>query len=307
MADYHKLSSDALFHYTHNGKTFDKILSKGLRYSYSYEFMPLEKTDKQNEEGVSIIKNGHGLILPIISFCDIPISQSYFHRQRYGSYAISFNKEYLRSILPDTLNPIMYVSSKENALTLSRLKVEAEKITNEYIADLVTKNSVDLVFMAYNDKRPLQSKFLKEIASKLYCYFKPYEGLDKNGKQIIYYNEKEWRAVLFDDRGQDVQWDWYGTNKPYKTNENGTVSTISDSVIEDRNKQINSNPHYFIKISPNDLLRAISNIIVPTDAICNKYAKKILNEKFKLFGNSIPVEIRTLLITKLTSFETIEK
>lgn len=309
MEDYNKLSSDALFHYTHNEKTFDKILTKGLRYSYSYEFMPIEKGDKQNEKGTSIIKDTNGLILPIISFCDIPISQAYYHRKRYGNYAISFNKEYMRSILPKTLNPIMYVSSKENALTISRLKVEAEKITNEYLGDLDPQDPTGMISMIFadNGKRLNQSKFLKDIASNLYSYFKPYEGLDKKGKQIIYYNEREWRAVLFEDDNKGIQWDRHGTNKPFEKNDTGKVITISESVINQLNRQINDDPNYFIKITPNDLLKAISNIIVPTDAICHKYAKKILNEKFKLFGSSIPKEIRTLLITKLTSFETIEK
>ena len=57
-----------LFHFTNTGDNIISILKNGLKYSYCKEEL----------------NNEYILGIPMISFCDIPISRSYEHESKYG-------------------------------------------------------------------------------------------------------------------------------------------------------------------------------------------------------------------------------
>ena len=116
--------------------------------------------------------------IPMVCFCDIPLSQVSKHIQTYGDYAVGMSKEWA---IKNKINPVLYTypnsdfstKLKEMIFTISKYAKE-----NQGSKDELTKH------------------FLSAI-----LYVKPYEGrLWKNGKwskkKIRFYDEREWRYVL---------------------------------------------------------------------------------------------------------------
>lgn len=73
--------TSAFFHYTENVNLLYKIIEEGLRFSFCKESI----SDKVF------------IGAPMISFCDIPITHSEEHREKYGTSAIGLSKEYIIS------------------------------------------------------------------------------------------------------------------------------------------------------------------------------------------------------------------
>ena len=85
--------TDTLFHYTQKEDTLISILKDGFKFSYSKE---------------DIIHDVF-LAIPMISFCDIPLSISSEHSKKYGKYAIGLSKKNLIRDYPEYLNPVNYI------------------------------------------------------------------------------------------------------------------------------------------------------------------------------------------------------
>ncbi len=112
------INSYTLFHITRNFSILKKIITKGLRFSYS-----LEKTDTQT---AIIQKNGYlrrdsdkelqanslsgnpqtYVAIPMICFCDIPLLRIENHCKKYGKFGIGLNKEILSEIYNNLLNQL---------------------------------------------------------------------------------------------------------------------------------------------------------------------------------------------------------
>ena len=124
------LSSNTLFHYTRRFDNFKKILNDGFRPNYSlenFEFLFEEDTN---------IANHH--FIPMVCFCDIPISSAKEHIKNYGNYAIGLSRKWGED---NGLNPVMYISrnSKINKIfryaysSYNELDIEIEKEKNELL------------------------------------------------------------------------------------------------------------------------------------------------------------------------------
>jgi hypothetical protein len=92
------LSSDTLFHFT----TWDNLI--GILENEFYPKFSLEKFSfKNNISNISAV--------PMISFCDIPLSQIKLHVNRYGSYGIGLKKEWG---ITKGINPVLYIEKNSN-------------------------------------------------------------------------------------------------------------------------------------------------------------------------------------------------
>lgn len=164
------LSAASLFHFTRTPENLRGILAEGFRVRVSVERMDLlaramGRDTEFDETGI-----------PMVCFCDIPLSQTAQHMTRYGSYAIGLTKKWgiARSIAP-----IMYatptsaiIRSFEAFWRLSR----ALKIGSESDAK-VRADALGSMRLAY--------------------FFKPYEDDDRagTGARRRFYDEREWRYV----------------------------------------------------------------------------------------------------------------
>lgn len=171
--------SSSLFHFTEDMAVYKLILSNGLRLSYSYESL----SDKD------------GYLIPMICFCDIPLTCLGTHRRIYGKLGIGFSKDYLRkdAKFSNLINPLLYGTSTEinRAILQFRdsydfLQKKCTDFSMDYIDSLMTgKNvkengvAVDMSFNLWLNTRLLVG------------YWKPYE--DTNG---TYYQEREWRIIV---------------------------------------------------------------------------------------------------------------
>jgi len=142
-----------LSHYTKEYSTLEKILKEGIRFSYSGEKI-----------------KDYYIGIPMVSFCDIPLSRSEKHANTYGNYVIGFDKEKLLSLeeLKHILNPVIYYHSEE---------------------------LLEVVF-SYAEKDKFYHIFPNHVSSNwIIGFIKPYKMIDNN-EEIIYYDEREWRIVI---------------------------------------------------------------------------------------------------------------
>jgi hypothetical protein len=152
------LSPSTLFHFT-SKQGLKGILQDNFKVKYC-----LEEIDN-DEKPVEIA-------IPMVSFCDIKISEITEHIEKYGYYGIGLSKEWA---FEKNLNPAIYMNSKSSLC--SNILSSIRKIR--------TVKEVDL------------SDYLN--LSNLVRYTKIYEGkLTRKGETIDNYrfaDEREWRYV----------------------------------------------------------------------------------------------------------------
>jgi len=161
------ISSNRLFHFT------DKI--ENLLNILENNFIPHFSLEKIHNGALEIG-------IPMVSFCDIPLSQIEKHMKIYGNYAIGLSKEWG---IENKLNPVFYYNP--NSLVDKWMESSFSQILrNGYTRGGVTKEEL-LIIKGY----------------LTYSYFsKPYKGSNwnkekgefKRTKRILY-NEREWRYV----------------------------------------------------------------------------------------------------------------
>jgi len=116
--------------------------------------------------------------LPMVSFCDIPLSQIKNHIQYYGRYGIGLNKQWG---ITQGIGPVLY--AHKNSLTVKYIDDIYDTVVRGGFYKM-TKVETD-VFQSYYH---------------LLCYIKPYEGkLWRRGRYldrpVRFYDEREWRYV----------------------------------------------------------------------------------------------------------------
>ena len=162
------ISSKSVIHYTTKLEYLQGILkNQGFRLKYC-----LENIDIQMHKPLP-------MAVPMVSFCDIPLSEIKNHVDSYGSYAIGLSKTWAKH---SALNPVLYLEKT------SKISGTIAKQLNR-VMELRKAGKVDKV---------LQAEVLRLL---LYC--KNYEGPLKHGKidddNYCFYNEREWRFVADKD------------------------------------------------------------------------------------------------------------
>ncbi|MCQ6956896.1 abortive infection system antitoxin AbiGi family protein [Mucilaginibacter aquariorum] len=157
------LSSNSLIHLTNTKQALKGILTENFKIKYCVENV-LTQTGKLS------------YAVPMVSFCDIPMSEIKEHIEKYGSYGIGLTREWGQA---NSLNPVFYVDKNSS-------------IGKAYY------ETFDEIFLG--PKRKVSE--LTDIESKhldVMRYMKNYEAdLNRNGKiehNYRYADEKEWRYV----------------------------------------------------------------------------------------------------------------
>ena len=152
------LSTNTLFHFTGSINVLFKILEKGFWPMYSKE----TGWGKEGEIRFAI---------PMVSFCNIPLSQIGKHINYYGNYGIGVSMEW--AVKEENIQPVLYITRKT--------------ILNIY----------DVVKDDLNEGKKDKSRWLFFLTR-----IKPYKGWNwkcKGCEQIIddylYYDEREWRYI----------------------------------------------------------------------------------------------------------------
>ena len=156
-------TSNSVFHFT-NKKNLLRILENCFLPKYCKERIIDSGTEKD-------------YWIPMVCFCDIPLSQVNNHIKEYGNYGIGLNKEW---VLKSKINPILYYNHDSN-------------IFNKYSQLLGT---IEFKMKSNTPHSIIENIDMFISAKQLFTYFKLYEGYDfKMKKNKIFYTEREWRYV----------------------------------------------------------------------------------------------------------------
>lgn len=113
--------------------------------------------------------------LPMVCFCDIPLSQIKDHIETYGHYGIGMSKEWAEK---KGLNPILYLKRNSKlSKNLSLMKLDITELLQS-VGKFETRRSFLYLF-----------RYLKNYEGN---YLK---GITYNKRKFNFYNEREWRFV----------------------------------------------------------------------------------------------------------------
>ena len=174
------LSSNSLFHFTNSAERLIGILKHTFKPRYCLEDLKMFQTfddDDSHDE----------LAIPMVCFCDIPLSKIKTHLTFYGNYGIGLTKEWG---IKNGVSPLLYVDS-----------------TSE------TTKSIRNIFAEYH-RSSTEHKAIWEMGKQVMRFLrftKPYEGkFWRNGEYlqgIRFYDEREWRFVP-EVKGEDNLTPW---------------------------------------------------------------------------------------------------
>lgn len=154
------ISANTLFHFT---PSIDNLVS-----ILKYEFKPQYRTENSLQD--LLLKDEEGFetthVVPMVCFCDLPLSNINEHMKSYGRYALGMSKSWG---IKGGLNPLIYLCQR------SDLTKTLEKLRNN-------QNGREF--------------------SLLEAYIKPYSSRSK--KNIRFYDENEWRYVPIAKKGDDI-------------------------------------------------------------------------------------------------------
>ena len=159
------VSSQVLFHFTKSLNAIKSILKEGFFPHFCPEYT-LEQVDKELADAGLPPKYS----IPMVSFCDLPLSLVSNHLNNYGNFGIGLKKSWG---LHNGLAPVIYTHSK------AKTRPPMSRLFHSSLAENKDKSSKDMEFLA--------------------AYSKPYEGPawrdGKVQKNVRFYDEREWRFV----------------------------------------------------------------------------------------------------------------
>jgi hypothetical protein len=200
------ISSNSIIHYTKEIARLESIIKfKGFRISYCSE--------KVNTRG----GQSYSFAIPMVSFCDIPITEykkHFYHTKGrkigyYGDYGIGLTKLWASK---NGLNPVVYIDY--NSFTGTGLRKCVEYFLNSKSSSLkvpISDNDIDelLQFALY----------AKNYQGELYI------GGKLEEKKYKFYDEREWRFVpkRSDIKGNEILLD-ISKYESDKTRYNGAIN-----------------------------------------------------------------------------------
>ncbi len=169
------LSANHLIHFTRNIKNLKKILETGFMVNLC-------------EEPVVLNEKPTIFHVPMVSFCDIPLSEIIEHTNRYGTYGIGMTKAWGES---KGINPIIYLQQKSLLTKALQASIKSSITNINKIANSGEASTEDDIKSA-----------------RITSYIKNYECLFDHGrykKGYRFYDEKEWRFVpIKTDHGNPI-------------------------------------------------------------------------------------------------------
>ncbi|MGE0333537.1 MAG: abortive infection system antitoxin AbiGi family protein [Ramlibacter sp.] len=159
---------DILFHFTTSKGLRGVLTEKRFRLSYSRE--RIENLGREKRFAV-----------PIVSFCDLRLSELPFHMRKYGKFGIGLSKAWAQK---SGLNPVAYANQGSDFTSSLMRGLEGNYQELDVIQELEQLNRAGRNYM----------RLLNTLR-----YVKNYEGtLTRRGKSRHYRfaDEREWRYVL---------------------------------------------------------------------------------------------------------------
>jgi hypothetical protein len=211
-----KITANTLFHFTSKDALLG-ILKTGFRPNYS------------TETGKSLSNDAPELLVPMVCFCDLPISKVDRHingytweykgqvkpSKKYGEYGLGMTKEWGKR---KRLNPVTYITQESYMLeflyemdrNLRYLCTQLQKIWDESSVDSHIKNywnnpiaramSIGMPPLPVEYETLISAARALSNSAALAGYVKPY--MDFTTGQL-YYDEREWRCSVPYTRGYD--------------------------------------------------------------------------------------------------------
>ena len=282
-----EVSTDSLFHYTRDLNSLIGIIQNGFRMSYCFEDFDevVSHFDDDNYIPLARIISSQeprwGIAIPMVCFCDIPLQQTKTHREHYGNYCIGLNKDAFLAQYGSVINPVFYVSTKSWTQDILPELVSIKKKMSR-----LKNNGNPLDDCMYYD----MLFYIREIISLT----KPYFGIDIEGREKRFYDEREWRITfnLDDDKGSpDLVFGL--TLEEYNVKKSAMNQKIKEQ---------------YMKLMSGTAKDVITHIIVPEESDIEVFAER-LREQAVVMGDSITddnKQVLQTLIDKTTSFEKIE-
>jgi Putative abortive phage resistance protein AbiGi, antitoxin len=254
------LSSNTLFHFTNSAERLISILKHEFKPRYCLEDVGY------------IIPEHFGndeLAIPMVCFCDIPLSKIKYHLSFYGNFGIGLSKEWG---VRNNISPLTYINKQSAYMT--------------FLSNILTAS-----FDGHNKETP-NGKLLDSVrlnALNLIRYYKPYEGkFWRNGaylEKVRFYDEREWRYV------PEVEINSSNDNLRFWINKKDYLDEIYRSDLNERLSE-----KYKLQFEPND----IKYIIVETEAQIPSIIRAVEQIKGKYDKETIKV-----LLTRIVSKEQI--
>lgn len=191
------ISANTLFHFTSNLENLIGILTNNFYPRYCLEnhtvFWTKDMAKRLRYSEIAI---------PMVCFCDIPLSNIRNHIKVYGRYAIGLSKEWGQK---KRISPVMYaLSNSISANVIRKSLYTIEKCihkSNAHLDAVYSKNP--------NHKPDKRDKLIDTLSEELarvdnrlmdiMAFTKNYRGtFFRNGKQyrnVCFYDEREWRYV----------------------------------------------------------------------------------------------------------------
>lgn len=163
------ISSNTLIHFTNSKEKLKSIFLENFRLGYCKEKHIIG--DQETSAHV-----------PMVSFCDIPLSQIKDHVSKYGNYGIGLTREWG---IRNKLNPVLYV--EQSSLFSQSFRMAANFFLTKAQQDMETVIRDDDYFNAVN------------ALGEMLSYVKNYQAnLTRKNDTVLEYrfaDEREWRFV----------------------------------------------------------------------------------------------------------------
>lgn len=287
------INASSLFHFTRRFDTLQSIVKNGLRFSYAYEMYSHEMLSKiRLTPGSKSMEEGQiGVAIPMISFCDIPITRASVHMDKYGEYAIGFDKKTMLEVYDLIMNPVLYVSSDKLRKSLDDFCSLYSDSKNDMLNSMISlakkgksakSKEIDGLITSFVERKFNMGSILGLI--------KPVYDLSTN---YCYYDEREWRIFWPSINSKNKGWKWGVSQEEYSKNKNGW------------NEQLAIEKNNYITLCEGLLASAITHIVVKKEVQIPRMIETLLTSKTILGNRDISEEERLVLISKLTSLERI--
>ena len=242
------------------------------------------------QEDLSYFDRKVNVGVPMISFCDIPLTRTSMFKARYGDYAIGLSKEWA---LKKQINPILYVNDERILLSLGFLRNYYRTLDDEVKERGGSDNSIPINLFSQKSldgiKAFVNRSNARDAVYSLMGYMKRYISKGPDGSDQSNYIENEWRYVA---TGEGIDWKW-SLDEYKKWRGKGSKPEPSELL---RAKKLTFN------------VEDITHIIVKTESEVHHFVDAILGMKnIGGLDGMLADDDRKLLLTKIISQEKIEK
>lgn len=255
------ISTNTIFHFTGSIDNLESILRNDFYPQFCFEDFFGTITSIPNIEKA----------IPMVCFCDIPLSQVRKHIKTYGEYAIGLSKEWA---IRKRINPVLYTYPNSDF---------ANKIDSALFTLIEHERNIELSEMKISEQ------FISAIQ-----YIKPYEGrLWRSGQwtevKIRFYDEREWRYIP----------QFKGIKKPVMMQKSDSLEKDDSKSLRELNEAIADAKNLHLQFEPKD----IRFIIVRNEGEILSMLDKVINIKRDKFSYK-DVQILT---TRIISMESIKE